>query len=173
MICCKISLERGLTMSEIRPNKENHINKNRQDPPFGDVIRSMQDFINEKPIRGFLQSIDDFFKAPFPNVPGFTVETADNITEYVVTAELPGIKKEQIQINVQGNLLTISIENQESEVEEDDVNQIFRRVHSRQHTSRSIPLPQKINDRKIKATYRDGLLEIRIPQEKGKSINID
>jgi HSP20 family protein len=160
-------------MSEMLPNNENRKNKNRQDPPFGELIRSMQGFLNEKPVRGFLQSIDEFFKAPFPGVPGFTVETADHNNEYVVTAELPGVKREQIQINIQGNLLTISVENHGIETEEDDVNQIYRKVHSQQHTSRTIPLPQTINDRKIKATYRDGLLEIRIPQEKGKSIHID
>ncbi len=160
-------------MSEMLPNNQKGNNKNHQEPPFGEFFRSMQGFLNEKPIKGFLQSIDDFFKAPFPNVPGFAVETTENKTEYIVKAELPGIKREQIQLNVQGNLLTISVENQQLELEEDDVNQIFRSVQSRHHSSRTISLPQKINDRKIKATYRDGLLEIRIPLEKGKTIHID
>ncbi len=44
--------------------------------PFGELVKSMNDFFNEKPVRGFLQSIDDFFKTPFPQWTGFHVETS-------------------------------------------------------------------------------------------------
>ena len=38
--------------------------------------------------------------------------------------------------------------------------------HLRQKSSRTISLPHTINEKKVKASYRDGLLKIRIPQEK-------
>lgn len=152
------------------PSEQNHNNKQE---PFGDFIRSMQGFFNEKPVRGFLQQIDDFFKTPFPLGTDFMVETKETGKEYIVTAELPGVKREQIQLNIQGNLLTISIDNQQLELEEDEINQVFKRKQLRQLSSRTISLPQAINEKTIKATYRDGLLQIRIPQNKGKIINIE
>jgi HSP20 family molecular chaperone IbpA len=159
-------------MSTMLPSDQNHQHKNKPEP-FGELIKSMHDFFNEKPVKGFLQSIDDFFKNPFPPGFGFPVETVDNGKEYVVSAELPGIKREQIKLNIQGHLLTISIDNHQIELEEDEINQVFKQKQFRQYTSRTISLPQAINEKKIKASYRDGLLQIRIPQERGKIINID
>lgn len=160
-------------MSAMLPNNPNSNNNKNKQEPFGEIIKSMQHFLNEKPIRGFLQSIDDFFKSPFPPELGFHVETLDNGEEYIVSAELPGIKREQIQLHMQGQLLTISVDNQQLELQEDEINQVFQQKKIRQYTSRTISLPQVINEKRIKASYQNGLLQIRIPQEKRKIINID
>jgi HSP20 family protein len=159
-------------MSAMLPDDPND-NRNKLEPPFGELIKSMQNFFNEKPIRGFLQSMDDFFKTPFPQGLGFPVDTTDNGKEYIVSAELPGIKREQIQLNIQGHLLTISINNQQIELEEDEINQVFKQKQFRQYSSRTITLPQAIDEKKIKAYYRDGLLQIRIPLERGIIIDLE
>lgn len=159
-------------MSSMLPTDPNQGNK-KDLKPFGELIKSMQDFFNEKPVRGFLQTIDDFFKQPFPTGFGFPIETVDNGKEYIVSAELPGIKREQIRLNIQGHLLTISIDNKLVELEEDEINQTFKQKQFRQYSSRTIALPQVINEKKIKAIYQDGLLQIRIPMERGKVINIE
>lgn len=160
-------------MSNMLPGDPNDNNRKKLEPPFGELIKSMQHFFNEKPIRGFLQSVDDFFKTPFPQGFGFPVDTTDNGKEYIVSAELPGIKREQIQLNIQGHLLTISINNQQIELEEDEIHQVFKQKHFRQYSSRTIALPQAIDEKKIKAYYRDGLLQIHVPQERGKIIDIE
>jgi HSP20 family protein len=161
-------------MSSLTPdNQNNKNNKNNKPEPFGELMKSMNSLFNEMPIRGFLQSIDEFFKSPFPPVSSFPVETTEKGNEYLISAELPGVKKEQIHLNVAGNYLTITVENNVLETEEDDKNQIFTRRFSKQQSSRTISLPQPINEKKIKASYRDGLLQIRIPQEKGKIIPLD
>lgn len=146
---------------------------NSKQEPFGGFIKSMNDFFHEKPIRGFLQSIDEFFKTPFPYSPAFHVDTVETKDEYIISAELPGVKKEQIHLNISGNNITISVENNEIVSEEDEKNQFYRRRQWRSQSSRTITLPHLINEKKVKASYRDGLLQIRIPQEKGKIINID
>ncbi len=161
-----------MEMSSNLPNDKHH-SKPKFPDHFGDFMKSMNDFFSEKPIRGFLQSIDDFFKAPFPFDGGFQVKTDETDTEYIVTAELPGVKREQIHLNMTGQYLTISVENNELETAEDDNNQIYRRKVFRQQSSRTVALPAAVNDRKIKASYRDGLLQIRIPREKGRIIEID
>ena len=153
------------------PDKNNR--KTARDEPFGDLIKSMNNFFNEKPVRGFIQSIDDFFKSPFPPSAPFQIESLETDKEIVLTAELPGIKKDKIHLDILGNQLTISIENKEVNVEEDEINHVFSRRQFQQHMSRTISLPKPINEKKVKAQYRDGLLEIHIPHKKGKVINID
>jgi HSP20 family protein len=171
MIWCEIMEREGIMMS-MPPNDKNNL-KNKKNEPFGELLKSMNDFFNEKPIRGFLQSMDEFFNTPFPPVSAFHVETVETGNEYIISAELPGVKKEQIHLNIIGNQITISVENNVLETEEDDKNQIFRRKFSRLQSSRTISLPQPINEEKIKASYRDGLLQIRIPQVKGKIIQLE
>jgi HSP20 family protein len=160
-------------MSSMLPSDPNDHHKSKPEPPFGEFLKSMQNFFNEKPIRGFIQQMDDFFKSPFPPGFGFPVDTVDNGNEYIVSAELPGIKREQIQLNIHGNLLTISVNNQQVELEEDEINQVFKQKQFRQYSARTIALPQAINEKKIKAYYQDGLLQIHVPQEKGKIIDIE
>ncbi|PLS03570.1 Hsp20/alpha crystallin family protein [Neobacillus cucumis] len=159
-------------MSSMLPNDKNNP-KNQLPEPFREIIKTMNDFFTDKPMRGFLQSIDEFFKQPFPTGAGFHVETVETGKEYLITAELPGVNKEQIQLNITGNYLTISVENKELETEENDLTHVYRRKYVRQQAARTIALPHAINENLIKASYRDGLLQIRIPQEKGKVIDIE
>ncbi|MCL6570772.1 MAG: Hsp20/alpha crystallin family protein [Bacillus sp. (in: Bacteria)] len=159
-------------MSSILPSDNNNPKKPKSEP-FGELIKSMNDFFNEKPVKGFLQSIDDFFKSPFPSGSGFQVDTIKTEGEYVISAELPGVKREQIHINIAANYLIISVENNELETEEDIHSRVYRNKVFRQQFSKTITLPQPINEKKVKATYRDGLLKIQVPQEKGNVIEIE
>jgi HSP20 family protein len=158
-------------MSSMLPDKNNQ--KKTKDEPFGDLIKSMNNFFNEKPVRGFLQSIDDFFKSPFPPHTSFQIETLETEKEIILTSELPGIKKDQIHLDILGNQITITIKNTEDQLEEDAIHNVFSRRYLQQQMSRTITLPKPINEKKVKAHYRDGLLQIHIPQQKGKTINIE
>ncbi|MCM3566830.1 Hsp20/alpha crystallin family protein [Neobacillus mesonae] len=158
-------------MSSNLPSDKN--NSKKPADSFGELRKAMNELFNDKPIRGFLQSIDDFFKTPFPFESGFHLETTETENEYIVTAELPGIKREQINLNITGNYLTISVENNELETAEDNINHVYSRKFVRQASSRTVSLPHAINEKMIKASYRDGLLQVRIPREKGKIIEID
>jgi len=161
-------------MSSTPPvDPKNKNSKKSTNEPFGDLIKSMNDFFHEKPIRGFLQTIDEFFKTPFPQSSAFHVEMVETKNEYIISAELPGVKREQIHLNISGNYLTISVENKKTVSEENDKNQFYQLKTWRAQSSRTITLPHLINETKVKASYRDGLLQIRIPQEQGKIINIE
>lgn len=159
-------------MSSNLPSDKNNPKKPFPDH-FGELLKSMNVFFSEKPIRGFLQSIDDFFTTPFPFEGGIPVKTEERENEYIVTAELPGVKREQIHLNITGPYLTISVENKELETTEDVINQVYHREFFRQQSSRTVSLPSVINEKNIKASYLDGLLQIRIPREKGKNIKIE
>lgn len=154
-------------------NVVNDPKKKDRNEPFGELMKSMNQLFNEKPVKGFLQTMDDFFKNPFPFASSFHVEVTETEKEHVITAELPGINKEQIQIDVLDNYVTISVKSAEMLTEEDENRKIIRRQQSMQRSSRTIPLPQPVNEKKVKAFYQNGLLQITVPKQHGKRILID
>lgn len=136
-------------------------------------MKSMNQFFNEKPVRGFLQTMDEFFRNPFPFHSPFHVDVRETAEEHIITAELPGVKREQIQLDVLDNYVTISVQSHEILTEEDENQKMIKKRQSMQRSSRTIPLPQTITESKVKASYQNGLLKIRVPKQKGKHINID
>ena len=140
--------------------------------PFGNLMNSMNHFFHDKPIRGFLQTIDEFFTNPFP-AHSFQVERSETDTEYIVIAKLPGIKKEQIQLDIYERYITISVHHEENFTEENTKKQMVKRQQSTQTVSRTIPFPYPINEKKIKASYENGLLQIRSVKPKRKRIILD
>jgi HSP20 family protein len=87
------------------------------------------------------------------------VEADDSIK---LKAELAGMNPNDINIEVQDNVLTVSGERRfEEEVKEDRYYRIERRYGS---FTRSIALPQAIDENKIEAKYEDGVLEVTVPK---------
>lgn len=91
----------------------------------------------------------------------------------VVKAELPGMKKEDVEVNLAGETLVIKGEKKEDkEVKEDDY---YRRERSYGSFLRTIALPCDVKSGEIKASFKDGVLEIRMPkteEAKKKSISV-
>jgi len=140
--------------------------------PFEDWFKSVKHFLHDPPVRGFLESIDDFFKQPLFPQPSFQVRVRNLRNKHIVTAELPGIRKEQISIDIIGDTLSISVKQQDIYIEEDDRNKVFRRSESFQSSSRTITFPHPIDENRTKASYKNGLLEISISKVRGKTIEI-
>lgn len=140
--------------------------------PLDKVIRSFNDFFHYPPVRGFLQSIDEFFQMPFSAVP-FHVEVEETADEYLLTAKLPGVNREQIQIGIFRDRVVIAIENREELTETDEMEGSFRRRITKKLDSRSISFPKPVAEQKAKATYKDGILTIRLPIDKGKQLRIE
>jgi len=70
----------------------NERNKKDKNEPFGDLMKSMNQLFHEKPVRGFLQTMDDFFKNPFASsASSFQVRVSETEEEHVISAELPGV----------------------------------------------------------------------------------
>jgi HSP20 family protein len=92
---------------------------------------------------------------------------------YVVRADVPGLKPEEVKIDVEDNLLTISGEHEESEEEKSD--NYVRRERRYGSFSRSLNLPKGVTADQIEATSKDGVVEISIPkpkQEEPKAVSI-
>ncbi len=96
--------------------------------------------------------------------------------EVVVKADLPGVSKKDIKIDVEGNMLTISGERKHEEKVEREHYYSFERSYGR--FFRTFDLPSDLDTNKVKAHYEDGVLEVRIPKsaeavKKSKTISID
>ena len=90
------------------------------------------------------------------------VNTREGEYAYHVELDLPGIKKEDIEITTEDNVLTISGERKlKDEVKEDDYYKV-ESVYGK--FSRSFTLPEKIDVEKIHAESKDGVLEVIIPK---------
>jgi len=116
---------------------------------------------------------EDFFRRPFPLfapslLPRLRMEmtpTADIFEEgedVVVKAELPGMKKEEIEVKLTENTITISGEKKKEEkIEKKDYYRVERSYGS---FKRAFNLPSEVQMDKAKAQFKDGILEIRIPK---------
>jgi HSP20 family protein len=90
------------------------------------------------------------------------IEVFEKEDKFVVKAELPGMKEEDIDVSVVGDTLTIKGEREaEGEVKEEDYYCCERSYGS---FSRSIALPSSVDAKKIEASYDDGVLEVSLPK---------
>jgi HSP20 family protein len=98
-------------------------------------------------------------------VPTIDLEETDNA--YVVRADLPGLKKDKINVSVQNNLLTIQgVRSREAESKDEDRG-YYSRERSYGSFTRTVTLPGLVDEANIKAKYADGVLTITLPKEAG------
>lgn len=122
----------------------------------------------------FLRAIDHFFVHAFngfftPSIPIHTYETDH---EYVIEAELPGVSKEQIRLDVMQNHIRIRVKHEEIIQTNDENQNIIHRKSSFSSRERIVPVPYPITQQNVKATLKNGLLQIRIPNS-SNPIQID
>ena len=92
------------------------------------------------------------------------LDLADNGKEYVLTAELPGITKEDLNVHVTENSIEISSEKRTEEKEEKEG--YIRRERRYSNFYRSIPLPDEILPKKADAELKEGILTVKLPKAK-------
>ena len=101
------------------------------------------------------------------------VDIYDNDDNIVIKAELPGVSKKDIEIDVKDRVLTLKGERSaDNEVKEDNY---YRRERTYGRFERSFNLPAHVNPDKIKADYSDGVLKIEVPKpedQKPKQITV-
>ncbi|MDO4547440.1 MAG: Hsp20/alpha crystallin family protein [Clostridia bacterium] len=125
-------------------------------------------------------SFDDFFRPFFMDTPrgetnSIRVDVKDEGDHYILEADMPGIKKEDVSIEVDDGMLTISAEINSSKSEQND-NYIYNERRSGKF-SRSFSL-NGIDEDKITASCVDGVLKLNLPKQvevpkTGKKIAID
>lgn len=123
----------------------------------------------------FNDIVDDLFKGFFVRPVAYggqaqaeasriRVDVTETGAAYVVSADLPGAKKEDIQVAIDGNQVTLSAEVRR----ERDAAEGSRLLHAERSygkASRSFTLPQELDEAKAEARLRDGVLELTLPKK--------
>ena len=117
--------------------------------------------------------LDDFFRGFFvrpvdfagdKEAPVVKIDVKEQEKNYMVHAEVPGVKKEDIHVAVDGAVVSISAERRE----EKDVREGERVLRSERYVgkvSRSFQLAQEIDEAQVSAKYTDGVLELMLPKK--------
>jgi HSP20 family protein len=124
-----------------------------------------------------LRLFDDIWSGtqmPAGNAPAFKVDISEDETAFHIEAELPGLTKEQIALNIEDDVLTIKAERkQETEEQKKDYHRIERSYGS---FSRSFNLGEMIDQEHIGAAFDNGVLHVTLPKaqpvRKTKEISI-
>jgi len=120
------------------------------------------------------QFFDDFYPSRFRTAPGFpAVNVWADEESVIVTAELPGMSNEDIELNILENTCTLSGERNPEELPENA--RYHRQERGCGKFTRNMQLPYKVNANKTKATFKNGVLEVTLPraeEDKPKKIAI-
>jgi HSP20 family protein len=132
---------------------------------FHDLFSNMDSFLNQS-IRNF----DSFF-----NLKSFEIEMYETNKAIIVEAHLPGLKREQIELEIVGNQLRIAAEDMTILEEKNDQTKYNDRRQSFQKMERLITLPFHISEKDTKASFDKDTLKITIPKQNSgrKFIDID
>jgi HSP20 family protein len=123
--------------------------------PFNDLVDDL--------FKGFLVRPVAYEGGRNEVVPRMKVDVAEKNGAYTVTAELPGVKKEDIQVTIDGSAVTLA-----AEVKREEVTQDERVLHTERtfgKVSRSFSLPQEVDESKAEAKFKDGVLELTLPKK--------
>lgn len=101
-------------------------------------------------------------RAPAPMK--FRMDVTENDKEYQVLAELPGVKKDEISVTINGNEITVSAEvKQEKDVKDGET--VLRAERYYGKIQRMFTLGQEIDEATAQAKYNDGVLELKLPKK--------
>lgn len=129
--------------------------------PFGDLarlepLRGVEDFFRDFRLKNMLRDVDA--------KPLIKLDVAETEQAYSIKAELPGMKKEDIKVDVDGNRVTISAETKR-ENEQKEGKTVVRSERYVGQLYRSFTLEQEVDDTKAEAKYLDGVLELTLPKK--------
>lgn len=145
-------LERKVTMFELKPVRRNRNNVSEYNP-----FRDWEDFE-----RNFLGNPFGFFDRNMFS--DFKTDIKDEGNSYLLEADLPGFDKKDININIDGETLTISAERHSEHEEKDKQDKYVRCERSYGSYSRSFDI-SAIDEDEIKAKYENGVLKLTLPKK--------
>lgn len=132
--------------------------------------------IKFEPLREFetisnrLQRIFNDFSSEMTNQFNPRIDIYEDDNNIYVDVEVPGLKKEDLKLSLQDNILTISGEKKDSPKEKNDKN-YFRVERSYGSFQRSFTLPAEVNKDKTDAKFEDGILKISIEKSQPRQVS--
>jgi HSP20 family protein len=126
----------------------------REPKVFPEISRFFNDFFNDWSTSSALQDRGNWMPP---------VDILEKNGDMVLRCELPGMDEKDIEVRLEGNLLTLKgVKQFEGETENDRFHRVERFTGS---FSRSFTLPDTMDKEKINAEYKNGVLNVRIPQK--------
>ena len=152
---------KGATLEKSETKKQELKKKRDFHLPFANLKREMNRLFDE-----FFHGDEQTFQAwpAFETDFQAKVDVTDNNGELVVTAELPGVKLEDIDVTVNSSFLRIEGEKREEKEEKEKGK--YRLERSYGSFMRQIPLPCEVEKDQVHASYKDGVLRISLPKSK-------
>lgn len=141
--------------------------------PFQDLarfepLRSLEDFFTDFQWRPAIRGMEA--------EPRIKVDVTESNGNYNIKAEIPGVKKEDIKVNVEGSRITISAETRQEKEEKSD-ERVVRQERYYGQQMRSFSLDCEVDESKSSARYHNGVLELVLPKkvgaEHGKLLTIE
>ena len=114
--------------------------------------------------------LDDFFRPFFgrPEDRSFRVDVKDNGDSYLLEAELPGLSKEDLHVDLENDVLTISVCRDDCREEKNDAGYVIRERRMGR-ASRALNV-EGIRKDDITAAYQDGMLRLTLPKEQPDAV---
>ena len=106
--------------------------------------------------------------ATFPRWSLLAGELEETAKDVVVRVEVPGMDKDDCQITIEGNMLHLSGEKRFERETHDSTYHVMERAYG--SFQRSIPLPRNVNIDKAQASFKNGVLTVRLPKEGGGDV---
>ncbi|UWG48953.1 Molecular chaperone (HSP20 family) [Halanaeroarchaeum sp. HSR-CO] len=129
----------------------------RRGNPFEDIERMLE---------RMSEQFEDVSRGDLGFQSRLTVDVEDRPEEYVVTADLPGFGKDDIEVELAEQTLRIAAE-QESEAESEEPGRYVRRERSRESMSRAVSLPEAVEEEGVEARFKNGVLTVTLPKAYG------
>lgn len=121
------------------------------------VLRDEIDRLFDSPLNELTSNSQQFLSGWLP-----TIDLFDDRDHLVLKAEIPGMKKEDIDISLHGDVLTLSGERKEEEVF--DKAETYRSERFLGRFQRTVTLPVGVDANKVQASYKDGILTVTLPK---------
>lgn len=129
----------------------------------------VKDLVDFDPIEtAFRNMLRPWRESRLDTAPPIKLDVDESDGEYIVTAEIPGVRKEDIDVRIDGNLVTLSAE-VKKESEEKKGNRVLRSERQYGFASRSFTLGSAVDDAKADAKYANGVLTLKLPKRAPES----
>ena len=122
--------------------------------PFENLLKDFRGLV--------LQPVD--LSTNNPDVPVLKIDVKEDSDAYTVHADLPGVPKDDIHVNIEGAVVSISAEKKRV-VENKEGERILRSERHYGKVSRSFQLGQEIDESRAQAKFADGVLELTLPKK--------
>jgi HSP20 family protein len=120
-------------------------------------LRDEIDRLFDSPLNALTSNSQQFLSGWLP-----AIDLHENKDQLVLRAELPGMKREDIEVSLHGDVLTVSGERKEEKDFKDS--EVYRSERFLGKFQRSFTLPCDVDGAKVKADYREGVLTVSLPK---------